>query len=70
MTWNADKDKLLGNLAKDDKLAYVCVETCKDPTTTTEAVQAAATKCGEGWAKLKDGTCIMYEIFRTLLQIA
>ena len=59
LTWNSDKDKLLGNLAKNDESAYVCIETCEEPTTTTETVQAAANNCGEGWAELKDGTCIL-----------
>ena len=62
LTWNSDKDKLLGNLAKNDESAYVCIETCGYPTMTTVAatipVQASAT-CGAGWVELKDGTCIM-----------
>ena len=65
LMWNSFQEKLLGSLDKKKKSAFVCVESCQEPTLTTsttdkEKPQASDGSCGKGWVQLKDkeGTCI------------
>lgn len=59
LKWNTDRERLEGGLSSDKKSNFACIETCAEPTTTTQpTTPMASDKCGEGWIELEDQTCI------------